>query len=198
MTSQHHLPSERNDALHRAWRFVVRYGAGIAVVFAGLWTAGTWFYIQWQQSTAAAAAEISRREQATQIAIRESQKPFLERQLAFYFEAAKVTAKLATLTLGKSATNQDQPVHEDWAWARGRFWELYWGELAAVESPEVARAMVHFGNGLSELEKCVNKGDSCIESQNSLQAPSIQLAHEIRESIEKGWGYSLPSPSIEK
>jgi hypothetical protein len=181
MTSQHHGHSEGNDALHRAWRFVVMYGPGIVVVVAGLWTAGTWLYMQQQQQRAASA-----------IAIRESQKPFLERQLAFYFEAARVTGKLATLTPNKSVANQDQPVSEDWAWARRRFWELYWGELAAVESPEVARAMVQFGNGLHEIEKCVDKGDSCIGRQDSLTGASIQLAHQIRESIEKGWGYSLP------
>ncbi|UPK36607.1 hypothetical protein IVB18_04280 [Bradyrhizobium sp. 186] len=193
MVDEHQIATERNDALRRAWRFVITHGAGIAVIIAGLWTAGTWLYIQHQQASDAAAAETSRREQATQIAIRESQKPFLERQLAFYFEAAKVTAKLATSTPAKSSANQDQPPPEDWDWARRRFWELYWGELAAVESPEVARAMVQFGNGLNELEKCIDKGGSCDETQNALKGPSIQLAHQIRESIEKGWGYSLPS-----
>ncbi|MBH5372259.1 hypothetical protein [Bradyrhizobium glycinis] len=177
----------------RAWRFLVRYGTGVAVVIAGLWTATTWLYTQHQQASDAAAAEVSRREQATQIAIRESQKPFLERQLAFYFEAAKVTAKLATSAPVKTSATPDRAPTEDWAWARRRFWELYWGELAAVESPEVARAMAHFGQRLNELETCVAKDGECAQAQDALKGPSIQLAHQIRESIEKGWGYSLPS-----
>jgi len=147
--------------------------------------------VKWRL-VAAASAEKRQKEQASEVAIRESQKPFLERQLAFYFEAAKVTGKLATLNPGKSATDQDQRISEDWAWARRRFWELYWGELAVVESPQVSTAMVAFGQGLGEVEKCVDKGDSCDGLQKSLTGASIALAHQIRESIQEGWGYSLP------
>src|SRR5262249_7708203 len=131
------------------------------------------------------------------LAVRESQKPFLERQLAFYFEAAKVTAKLATLP--PIQTSDDFAKHrtlEDWAWARRRFWELYWGELGVVESPEVASAMVDFGTALGEVEECVDAGGHCIEKQRGLKGYSITLSHKIRASVEQGWGYKLPKPEL--
>jgi hypothetical protein len=77
-----------------------------------------------------AKAQRRQEDQAHEIALRESQKPFLEKQLAFYFEAAKVTSKLATLVI------HDQLTLDDWLSARKRFWELYWGKLGVVESGE--------------------------------------------------------------
>jgi hypothetical protein len=171
-----------HSVFYRGWRFVVENYVIVAGLIAGLWIALTWF-----------EAEISKRQTDSEIAIRDSQKPFLERQLTFYFETAKVTSKLATLTPSKPVIdNQDRTVVEDWSWARRRFWELYWGELAAVESPEVANAMVDFGNDLKKLEDCVDRGETCDKPQEPLTLAAIRLAHQIRGSIAKGWGYSLP------
>jgi hypothetical protein len=169
----------------------------IALLPAGLWAAFTWIAAQSHQTTIenqqrkdAFEAQQRQAQQAHEIALRESQKPFLEKQLAFYFEAAKVTGKLATLD---PAVKSAQAGIEDWAWARKRFWELYWGELGVVESLQVASAMVDFGNTLKEIEKCVDAGEICAGRQNALTGASLQLAHSIRESIETGWGYKLPS-----
>jgi hypothetical protein len=168
------------------WDWIVKYGPAIAVLAGATWTASTW-YFERQEKTAA----------ERRLAVRESQKPFLERQLAFYFEAAKVTAKLATLP--PVPTGEDFAKHkalEDWAWARRRFWELYWGELGVVESPEVASAMVDFGKALGDVEKCADAGGDCIGKQKALEGHSISLSHKIRASVEQGWGYTLsPRPT---
>jgi hypothetical protein len=172
----------------RVWDLILKYGPGIAVIVGAIWTVVTWY----QQREDALAAVKRQTEQTHEIALRESQKPFLEKQLAFYFEAAKVTSKLATLA---PPAGHEQPASEDWTWARKRFWELYWGELGVVESPQVASAMVNFGNTLKEVEGCVTSGEPCTERQRALTGASLSLAHSIREDIEKGWGYKLPSVS---
>lgn len=202
-----------------AWRFVLTYGTAIGVVITAGWTAYTWNVgerHQAENSRAQAENETWKRDHQTEletwqrnftenvqkhvieqdraIALRDSQRPFLEKQLAFYFEAAKATAKLATLPPERTAS-------EDWAWAQKRFWELYWGELGVVESTDVAAAMVHFGELLRSLEDCVKtaKDDSsknCTAQQKALEGPSLQLAHNVRTSIQKGWGYELPETKI--
>ncbi len=59
-----------------------------------------------------------------------------------------------------------------------RFWELYWGELALVESKDVEGAMVALGK---ELKK------SSPEKEN-LQKLSLNLAHACKSSIHESWG----------
>ncbi|MBO4226635.1 hypothetical protein [Bradyrhizobium neotropicale] len=179
MASQSGSHSEKEWSLRLpGWDFIVKYGPGIAVIVGAAWTVLTW----WDQRSEQFRSDEARKTEALQVALRESQKPFLERQLGFYFEAAKVTGTLAT------RDRQDQ----EWASARKRFWELYWGELGVVESPEVASAMVAFGQALGDLEKCVNDQNNCHDLQKALTGASITLAHRIRESIETGWGYRLP------
>lgn len=104
-----------------------------------------------------------------------------------------MTGKLATLPPISAEYPKDQRYAEDWGWARRRFWELYWGELGAVESREVASAMIAFGNSLHDVEKCVDAGGYCAGQQSRLTGPSIELAHQIRQSIQAGWGYDLPT-----
>lgn len=69
--------------------------------------------------------------------------------------------------------------------ARKRFDELYWGELALVETPEVESQMVKFGRALEA-------------SPESLQDEALSLAHVLRSSLAKSWGiedweYTRPS-----
>jgi hypothetical protein len=182
-------PHGKGGVSARVWDLIVKYGPGIAVIVGAIWTLVTWY----QQREDALATVKRQTQQAHEIALRESQKPFLEKQLAFYFEAARVTSKLATPD--PRAGFHEQPASEVWTWARKRFWELYWGELGVVESPQVASAMVNFGNTLKEVEKCGNSDELCAERQRALTGASLDLAHSIREDIEKGWGYSLPSVS---
>lgn len=59
-----------------------------------------------------------------------------------YRRACAVTSSLAR---AKSLENAERDLRE--------FWELYWGELAIVESKEVEIAMVHFGRFLDDWVK---------------------------------------------
>lgn len=104
----------------------------------------------------------------------EARKPFLDRQLKLYTE----TTQNATIL----ATSSDPDELEK---ARGRFWELYWGELAMVENRGVEAAMVAFG-------RCLDKG--CV--QKELQPLALDLAHACRDSLAISWGvedWSIPT-----
>jgi hypothetical protein len=82
----------------------------IALIAGGIWAIITW---QSEQKEHAVTAK------------RELQRPFYEKQLTLYLEASKVAAQLAYL---KEHNKEDQAIE-------ARFWQLYWGELALVESP---------------------------------------------------------------
>ena len=96
----------------------------------------------------------------------EAAKPFLSLQLALYKEAVGVTAKIATLAAGPE---QDRNIQ--------RFWELYWGELAFVESKEVESAMVNFGDALKK-----DAGNTRL-----LMQLSLKVADACRKSIGLSW-----------
>jgi hypothetical protein len=100
----------------------------------------------------------------------ERQKPFLEKQLEYYFEASEVAAKIS---------RTDNP--EDRAVLVKRFWQLYWGPLAMVEDPDVEGAMVNFGSGL--------QADG--QDRAALERLSLSLAHACRGSLQKLWGTDL-------
>ena len=104
---------------------------------------------------------------------REIRRPFLERQLTLYFEAAKVASQI---------TNPlDQRERK---FAVQRFWQLYWGELAVVEDPEVAGAMVAFGR---ELRASGDRG----RNSSDLQKLGLELSHACRSSLQKSWNVNL-------
>ena len=87
---------------------------------------------------------------------------------------------------------------------RKRFCELYWGELALVETPTVEAAMVKFKEVLSAgdsqtsvSDKGVSEetigGDVCDEGllregSNSRRLAALNLAHDLRSSLAKSWG----------
>jgi hypothetical protein len=100
----------------------------------------------------------------------ERQKPFLERQMAHYFQATEAASKIANM--------EDVPSRRE---AIARFWLLYWGPLAVVEDAAVERAMVNFGNALR------SESPDRVE----LQQLSLDLAHACRDSLQKLWGTDL-------
>ncbi|MFN0018091.1 MAG: hypothetical protein ACKVP0_07525 [Pirellulaceae bacterium] len=103
---------------------------------------------------------------------RETAKPLWEKQLSLYIEA---TEKAATIATSKEPTRREA--------AEQRFWELYWGPLAAVEdiglikqdSAGIEAAMVKFG---AELEKQHDMRDA-----EQLKRLSLKLAHAVRSAI---------------
>ena len=125
-----------------------------------------------------------------EVAVRESQKPFLEKQLQYYVEASKVAAKLTILPLESTA---DAAPEDTWDGAKQRFWELHWGELVVFEDKDVRVAMAQFGRQVSEVEKCRTRAEECLDAQAKLKSLSLDLSRAIRASIQSGWGYNLPS-----
>jgi hypothetical protein len=128
---------------------------GACVTFAwGVWV--------WKdnadEARAAAAAETVRYAESRRI---EATRPFLEMQLKLYTEAALIASRIAH-------TSDEGTV--------GRFWELYYGELALVENNDVAKAMVDFGNALKTGKR------------TGLENLSLALTRSMRKSLAKSWG----------
>lgn len=155
-----------NEDRARNWDTAIKV-VGILLAVAGFWD-GVRRFNQGRQAEAQLAA--TRAREAQVVAVRESRKPFLERQLALYFEAAKAASQLATLPQGTAWNN-----------ARQRFWELYWGELGLVEDADVQTAMVNFGRALNDLHK------GAVPAAG-LDVLALRLAHACRNSLREGWG----------
>ena len=85
----------------------------------------------------------------------EARKPFLDDQLKRYTEVTRIAAILATV----------DPESGAFSTAQGRFWEMYWSELALVETKGVEEAMVAMG-------KCLNKDCSGV-----IERPTCSTAH---------------------
>jgi len=146
-----------------------------------LWTVYVWREKSRQELEAAAhdaeRARLTRRIEAT--------KPFLERQLELYTEATRAAAIIAT--------SEDQ---EKVRSAREIFWQLFSGELALVENPEVASAMQDFGRTLiMEEGRNEAQGDSHKEKEpnkhlekEGLRQLSLNLASACRNSLARSWG----------
>jgi hypothetical protein len=131
----------------------------VAVFFWGIYT----YRDTAQQQLAREEADARRTAETRRI---EATRPYLDKQLALYTEATKVTATIAT-----SADSQEIEK------AKKRFRELYWGELALVERSDVARAMVAFREALD-----TKKG------QDALAPLALDLAHACRDELAASWG----------
>ncbi len=74
--------------------------------------------------------------------------------------------------------------------SRKKFWNLYWGNLAMLESPSVETAMVRFGELLGTCEE--SNDEACFHSvpgnsNSPLQLAALDLAHCGRESLQETW-----------
>lgn len=118
----------------------------LVAVGGGLWALFT--YIDHAKEVRRSEEAEAKRQEQTRLV--EAQKPFLEKQLSLYFEAVQVTGRIVVSfrRFREVALWEDT----DLASARARFWQLYWSELSMVESREVERSMIAFGNALKELE----------------------------------------------
>mgnify|MGYP001592039456 CR=1 FL=1 len=131
----------------------------VAVFFWGIYT----YRDTAQQQLAREEADARRTAETRRI---EATRPYLDKQLAVYTEATKVTATIATSADRKEIEK-----------ATKRFRELYWGELALVERTDVAGAMVLFGGALD-----AKKG------QDVLRPLALALAHACRDELAASWG----------
>jgi hypothetical protein len=101
---------------------------------------------------------------------------FLQKQLELAFQASETASRLATVT---------DPA--DWEKARLNFWMLYWGPLSVVEDPQVETAMVDFG----KLVPADPQTDPKLPMK-SLEVPSYNLAHALRDLVLASWNVDLP------
>jgi hypothetical protein len=151
----------------------------MTAILGGLWIVVT--YLDHQKEVQADAK--SRDKLAADTRRVESQRPFLEKQLALYFETAQIAGRLIALT----------PDDNIWGVVEQRFWTLYWSELSMVEDEGVEKAMVDFSKKLFDytavrkMMKEHNQPFDEMEHKRALSGASLELAHAIRKSIESGW-----------
>jgi hypothetical protein len=170
------LDLKKADLRIKKWDVLIK-GMGAVAVLVSIWFTyyqyGNSLRKEKQDRDERAKHDMEQKEREIQSALRESQKPFLERQLDLYLQASGTASKLSTLENG--------PARDE---ARKRFWQLYWGELSLVEDKEVEAAMVHFGRALTQFE------NHEIE-RSEVQEKSFELARSCRKSLEQSWGYTL-------
>jgi type II secretory pathway pseudopilin PulG len=178
-------PNESNRTAIKFWLDCLQ----VLTIIAGVASAvGTFIYHSIDERNRAVEqanrAQEHAREQAKQEqehmknARMELQRPYLEKQLNLYLDTARVLAHLA------SSPSVDKEKTE------ARFWELYWGELAFVESltkdektggpVSVERLMVRFC-------RTYFSNDQCASSNNPPQSPpgSVNAAIEMSRGASK-------------
>ena len=152
----------------------------LVAVAGGLWTLNSYFDNQRQASQIEQAARV--REERNQLL--QAQQPFLEHRWKAYIETSSVAGALVVLDTADPS----------WTNARKRFWELYWSELAMVETPDVASAMVDFGGKLTAVDAALSKDQTTLgNARRQLNASALTLAHTLKESIQSSWGFSAAS-----
>jgi hypothetical protein len=152
-----------NKETRERWDFVFKAIQSLVIVIGVLWAA----YTFWDTRH------------------RELQKPFDEKQLALYADAARVLAHLSV---------SDNPDPETTV----RFWELYLGELPLVESTDdkdsIAAKMNEFCNKkMNNMPLCSASINTKQLPENSPQKIAVELAKKAREEIQSKWGEGRPT-----
>jgi len=142
----------------------------VSAVVVSLWSA---FVYARDQANLQRTAETNRR--------LEVQRPFLERQLALYFEVVQIAGELVTPQGGEEA----------WGKHERRFWQLYWAELSMVEAGNIEQIMVEVGKKLQAYKEArqTNRGEDQLQD---LRRCVYELAHEVRRAIEIRWHIDAP------
>jgi len=172
------LETRRADLKQRKWEFLFKLAGLLTLVFGIAWPLYQYTTTLEREREDRKERQIKDEEQKTkdaQAALREARKPFLERQRTLYFEATTVASKLSTLAEGAERET-----------ARKRFYELYWGELSAVEDTQVESAMVKFKQALEDYES--ERTGNRSASRSELELASYNLAHSCRDSLAREWG----------
>lgn len=112
----------------------------------------------------------------------ERAQPYYEKQLNLYLEAARVAAHLAA---NPASPDRNQLV--------ARFWELYWGELAFVESRSAGSASPPT-KPIEELmvEVCEtyvssDHPEKCHSGGSTSLGTALALSHRASDEIRKAW-----------
>jgi hypothetical protein len=149
-------PSEQS---RENWGFVFKGLQALAIVGGAIWA--LWTYSQ------------NSREQQEAIR-RELRKPYDEKQLSLYLEAARVLAHLSVSPDVQRAENE------------ARFWELYWGELPFVEDKTVRTKMAAFCFATFGENRCGEKPDVKV-SENAPINAAIDMSRTAGCLIRARW-----------
>jgi hypothetical protein len=180
-------PSEATRVAVKFWLDCLQ----VVTVIAGVSTAvGTFVYHSRDQQARAIEQSVRADEQLAATK-RDMQRPYQEKKLTLYLDAARVVAHLA------SSPTVDREKTE------ARFWELYWGELAFVESrtveegtggpnPSVERLMVQFCHLYFSPERCAggtpeSRGPVKLQTNPADARAAIELAHGASKEIRDQW-----------
>jgi hypothetical protein len=151
-------------------KFYSEFLQAMAIITAGLWGAWT-YHVQSNEQN-------ERAKESAAAVERELQRPYNEKKLALYLEASRVSARLAATPKGPERSELE-----------ARFWELYWGELAFVESTgtagSVEKLMVHVCHQLF-------KNEQCHTYSNSATGSVMLLSHIASREIKEAWHQELP------
>jgi hypothetical protein len=102
----------------------------------------------------------------------ERQEAAFNEKSALYKETRQILAFLASTTIVDSAVFESKV---------DRFWELYWGDLAAVESKEVESLMVQFANYLSDLK--MSDAPETDSTRANLKQIALSFSHQTRKEL---------------
>ena len=161
-------PSETNRQAIKFWLDCLQ----VVTVVLSVGSAALTYYWH-KQDEQARAVEQSRHEKEQLANVqRELRRPYEEKQLNLYLDAARVLAHLAS----NSPVDQDK--------AEARFWELYWGELAFVESPAVKGLMVDYCKAKFGEDKCAHSKTPQTEPEKA----AIDMATKASAEIRTRWG----------
>ncbi|WP_431203084.1 hypothetical protein ACQ86E_30295 [Bradyrhizobium betae] len=124
----------------------------------------------------AAAEKVQAEQQKTSARSRylDARKPFFEKQLATYLEAARVGGVLATVRPGTA----------EWTAAKVKFYALYWSELTMVEDRDVAESMV-------KLERTLRNYAAMNATRQDVRIRTYCLSRALNISIESTWSLEV-------
>jgi hypothetical protein len=173
-------PSEQNRTAIRFWLDCLQ----VVTVVAGVSTAVATFVYHGIEERHRADDQASHAREQLDNARRELERPYQEKKLQLYLDAARVLAHLAT----SPSVDKDH--------TEARFWELYWGELAFVESttaeeasgpnPSVESLMVRFCRQYFAPERCSSGGGAATRTSAGEDA-AINMARAASKEIRDQW-----------
>ena len=152
------------EAQHRKWDIIIK---GIITPIIAVITVlfGIYQYTDSQQNS------LEREYQLKKI---DRQEQAFEEKAALYKETRQILSFLSTNEEFESSFFKSK---------ENRFWELYWGDLAAVESSEIESLMIRFGGLLNRLEIGEEARNEAI--QRELKQISLSFSHQTKSELNE-------------
>ena len=156
------------EELRRAHAWNRRLGQWLPLLSSLVPIAALLFTVQQFAAKQDEATEARRRETAADSVASERafMQPVVARQMDTYVEASAAAATIAT--------TRDAPQRQR---AVDAFWRLYYGPMVMLESDEVGRRMIVFG-------QCLRRGAACADS---LPDRSLELASSLQADLFSSW-----------